>query len=347
MTDITLLDIDFSEDPGIQTYPGSLAEGEREYDAAGHWDADFGRQASYPSWAWLDNRGPRRGFNDGDSFRMTFHHVITGYNETTWGYVGLHSDPLKGVAPDAINFMGYKIYRSIGVNYVRSYGWDNGGSPKSGPAVNLGAYLDLKVIVEYDASTRIITTTVRDWSTDTLIGTSVTTAWLSTQTIEDMTEVGTRDREDGEAAVGFLGYIDDFKMEWLDIPSDEWILYVQDSGAVIFETVRLHNKNAPPRYTINEAEGRAWSSIYWDGAGPLVVYLTGLVEADPDLIQEIEELMADAWTHGRTVELYSPITYYTLKDAKILVWDFPQDLTRPANRDFTLNIGSRRAPQIS
>ncbi|MCK4717515.1 MAG: hypothetical protein KAT70_02505, partial [Thermoplasmata archaeon] len=353
--DLIVLDTDLSTDPGIETYPGTKATARVYDDVNDRWIADFGGEASLPSWAYFDYKGPRTGFTDESKFKLELDHVITSSSPPIpcYGFVGLHSDPISPDPPDADdrNFMGYRLkWPDPGTSDIkfRAYIWDKDGIVQSGVSVVSDSVLTNwahRIIISYDPATRVLTVEIRKLSDLSLIGTSTVTL-PSDKSLDPMFKIAVRDGI-VDQPYQLFGYIDDIKLTWQDIP-DEWLLHVIDEGVVILDHVGVHNRDQNEIETIQNALGRDWASSYHDGAGPLFIPMDGILERDSiDQLDRIEDLMVPTKAQGKIVKLISPYRNYTLDDAKVLAWTFPRDLGRPQNRDFFLTVKSRRSPQLS
>lgn len=350
MTDITVFDSQFDIDPGIVTV--GLAVGNREYnDINDYWDANFGGQSfiTGPSWAYFDNRGPRRFFDDTYSFNFKLRHNVTtiGASSDPAGVVGLKADPAVN---DLANFVGYLISPAGSNINIVAQALDNAAVSTVGTPTVSTSTQDIEIEVDYDAGTRIETVTVRDWTTKALIGTSTQTL-DSGKTYENLQYFASRDAWTGSYAVTFLGYIDELEITWKNVLAD-WVLLVVNEGCVVLDNTGLWNKSQQPNKTIIATLGRKWSNVYYDGAGPLEIPLEGILLApegqDPcDFFLRVEELLLPAYSEALEVEIYSHLRGYTMINAELSEYIFDRTTSRVDNQDFFFTIRSKRKPDVT
>jgi hypothetical protein len=334
-------------DPPITTVPGSLAAGNREWNPAGSWPANFGGDSTHPSWAYMDNRGPRSGFNDLRTYWWSVHHnIIAATTPGAKGYIGFHSDPSQYAAPDldTRNFIGYETKYVGGGSYeLRVVAWDSLGQKSTSVAAlttTAGLY---RMMVQYVPSTRTVHLSRCDPTSHAIL--DFTTLTLPADRVyENMTMLASRDDPDSSYAINLTGSISEIQIEWRDI-TDDWVLLVENEGCVILNTTGTYNRSQPPHKTQIAAQGRPWDNCYHDGAGPLAIKLRGILQVDdPDELDRVDQLILDALALGTVVELHSYLTGYTLYDAEIVAWEMPHEIGRVSNLDFQLVVRSRREP---
>lgn len=350
MTTKTLINTDFTTDPGIQASSPKAAN--RPYDGTNdRWTCYVERVQSETSWAFFDLRdygGPAGGFNS--DLRPEFYnrHYTTSWSNTALGWFGLHHDPTDKLAPDMpVNFLGYRFYRDASnAREIRAAIADNEGNLYLGDPVWPNPATDYDIDMIYIPETGHCRIRVYNHVGGAYIGQS--NAYLPAgKRFENLTMIGSRDREnDGDFTTpNVSGYIDDLQVDWV-LPEDKWVLW-SPLGSVVLEELRLWNRGQEPRHTIIDGQGRPWSSVYWDGCGPHRIEMEGTFLRDLATLDAIEEIMEALYSRGETVELYSPEPNYTMDDAIITAWDFPREFQRLDNRDFVLEVSSRRAPSLS
>lgn len=349
MTDVVIFGPeDFTADPGI-LFSSATPAVRRPYDGTNdRWTADCIGRISETSWAYVLLEGPRSGLTDLHSFStIQVRHNLAGgtWDNNGKGYFGYHHNPTGEAAPDLKNFVGYAIYKDgAGNREIQAILYDENGNLFSGNVISLSTS-DLGIDIIYESDTRQIRVRPHNWG-GAIIGTSTINV-SSVNHFNSLTVWGSRDNNNSDNTVLMQGWIDDLSALWL-IPEDEWVLYVPGYGAVIFNNIRTWNKDQPSRNTIISGLGRPWSSIYWDGADPLWIRIDGTLQRSPhSVLDDIHELLVAAKANGYDVQLYSPETFYTLLDARVIVWDFPRPVQRLDNRDYLLEVWSRREPQIS
>lgn len=345
----------FTSDPGIRATAGGNAAARIWDNINERWVADFQQDDTDPSYAYIKTGYPQ-GFKPESHliYRATQRHKITGGSVNGAGFVGFHSWPPIDTGDGFHSIVGYEItHESDGHIYVGAVIVDNEGTAYVGTPVDCGlasGFPDLDIESSYSEATRQLTVSISNHGGGA-IGSDTATI-PSDKTTDPLTVYATRDGHDNTGITPLNGWIDDIVIEW-SIPLDatgrstEWILYQAGLGAVIMTEASIWYPDRPPRYSEIDAQGRPWSSRNWEGAGAQRVSLEGTLLADYVRLRNILLLINDWHTNGRVVTLYSPEEGHQLEDAQIDVWTFPQERGRVNNRDFLLEVKSRREPQIT
>jgi hypothetical protein len=335
MTFLPILKKDFKTDPGLLFDVD--AQTRRDWDEINErWNFNTVLRISNAPWAYWylpKIEGEYIGTDRRFRFRCRVH--IDSIDTDAVGYINLGDNKI------AIPQMAVCIDEDAGV--VRAVAL--AGGTVGVPIVMITPPFTFDVVATFDP--------VDGWTVETFTtgGSSYGTSTIPGVTLPvGLIFFGTRDGIQADDPLKTInGWIDDVFVE-LDVDPDVWTLIISEPTGeetiIELNKVGIWDNLQDIDESIIGGIGRPWASVYHDGAGPLSIIVEGTLYYDLADIYAIDAAIRSAKVNNKVVSLISPITGYTLRDAKVSVWEAPVEFGRLNNRDFNLEVRSRRKPQV-